>query len=115
MPYVSRDHSGLVTGIFLKPQSNVTEFLPNDHADIIHFFGEALPENIKNDTLMALTQSDIDFIRVVEDLIDILISKNVLTFTDLPSKVREKIINRKDARGRLSSANDLVVSDEGIL
>lgn len=115
MPYVSRDDAGLVSGIFLRSQLNAQEFLPNDHPDILRFFGGALPQSISNDALIDLTQSDIDFIRVIEDLIDVLISKNVLTFTDLPSKVREKIINRNDARGRLAGSNDLVVSDKGIL
>ncbi len=115
MPYVSRDASGLINGIFLRSQSNVTEFLPNDHPDIILFFGGTLPESIADNALIDLTQSDIDFIRVIEDLIDVLISKNLLTFTDLPPKVREKIINRNDARGRLAGSNDLVVSDKGIL
>ena len=112
MPYVTRDESGLVSGIFLRAQSVQSEFLPNDHPDIIRFFGGALPQNMKNSVLMDLTQSDI---RVIEDLIDILIKKNYLTFTDLPSKVREKIISRNDARGRLAVTNDIVVSDEGIL
>jgi len=115
MPYVTRDESGLVSGIFLRAQSVQSEFLPNDHPDIIRFFGGALPQNMKNSVLMDLTQSDIEFVRVIEDLIDILIKKNYLTFTDLPSKVREKIISRNDARGRLAVTNDIVVSDEGIL
>jgi len=115
MPYVSRDAAGLITGIFLRPQSNVTEFLPNDHADILRFFGGVVPQVLTNDALIDLTQSDIDFIRVIEDLIDVLIDKNVITFTDLPSKVREKIVNRLDARGRLAGTNDIVVSDNGIL
>ena len=88
MPYVSRDVSGLVTGIFLKPQPNVTEFLPNDHPDIVRFFGGTLPQNITNHALMDLTQSDIDFIRVIEDLVDVLISKNVITFTSFASATR---------------------------
>jgi hypothetical protein len=115
MPYVTRDTSGLITGIFLRSQANVTEFLPNDHPDILRFFGGVPPQALTNDALMDLTQSDIDFIRVIEDLVDILISKNVITFTDLPSKVREKIVNRLDARGRLAGTNDIVVSDNGIL
>lgn len=115
MPYVSRDASGWITGIFLKSQSTATEFLPNDHPDILRFFGGVLPQNVTNHALMDLTQSDIDFIRVIEDLIDVLISKNVITFTDLPPKVREKIVTRLDARGRLSTTNDIVVTDSGIL
>jgi hypothetical protein len=63
---------------------------------------------------MDLTQSDIGFIRVREDLVDILVNKNVITFTDLPPKVREKIVNRLDARGRLAGTNDIVVTDNGI-
>lgn len=114
MPYVSRDVSGLVTGLFLKPQPNVAEFLPNDHPDIVRFFGGTLPQNITNNALMDLTQSDIDFIRVIEDLVNVLIDKNVITFTDLPAKVREKIVNRHDARGRLAGSNDIVVNDKGI-
>lgn len=115
MPYVSRDATGLITGIFLRSQTNVTEFLPNDHPDILRFFGGVPSEAITNEALMDLTQSDIDFIRVIEDLVDILIDKNVITFTDLPSKVREKIVNRLDARGRLAGTNDIVVTDSGIL
>ena len=91
------------------------EFLPSDHPDIVLFFGGVPPKNIKNHALMDLTHSDIEFIRVIEDVIDVLINKNFLTFTDLPPKVREKIINRHDARGRLAGSNDLVVPDEGIL
>jgi len=115
MPYVSRDTGGLVNGIFLKSQPHAVEFLPNDHPDILHFFGGTLPENLEKSALGDLTQSDIAFIRVIEDVVDVLIHKNLLTFTDLPEKAREKILSRKDARGRLAGSNDLVVPDEGLL
>ncbi len=115
MPYVIRDESGLVSGIYLRSHSNAMEFLPSDHPDIVLFFGGVLPEGIKNHTLMDLTHSDIEFIRVIEDVIDVLINKKLITFTDLPHKVREKIINRHDTRGRLAGSNDIVVPDDGIL
>lgn len=115
MLYVSRDESGLVSGIFLSSHPEATECLPNEHPDILNFFGGELPENLKHHALMDLTQSDIGFIRVIEDVVDLLIHKNILTFTDLPEKVREKILSRKDARGRLAGSNDLVVPDEKLL
>lgn len=116
MPYVSRDISGRVSGIFLKSHQEATEFLPGDHADILQFFGGVMPENLGTQALVDLTRSDIEFIRVIEDVLDLLIHKKVLTFTELPEKVRDKILSRKDARGRLTgSSNDIMVSDEGIL
>jgi hypothetical protein len=115
MPYVSRDASGFVSGIFLRSHPEAAEFLPGDHADIILFFGGVLPGNLENHALIDLTHSDIEFIRVIEDVIDVLIDKKLLTFTDLPDKVCEKILSRKDARDRLAGSNDLVVPDEWIL
>lgn len=115
MPYVSRDASGRVSGIFLRTHPEAAEFLPGDHADIVLFFGGVLPGNLGNHALMDLTYSDIEFIRVIEDVIDVLIDKKLLIFTDLPDKVCEKILSRKDARDRLAGSNDLVGSDEGIL
>lgn len=116
MPYVSRDASGRVSGIFLRSHPEAVEFLPGDHADIVLFFGGVLPGNLGNHALIDdLTHSDIKFIRVIEDVIDVLIDKKLLIFTDLPDEVCEKILSRKDARDRLAGSNDLVGSDEGIL
>jgi hypothetical protein len=115
MPYVSRNAGGQVSGIFLNSQPNATEFLPNDHPDILVFFGGTLPENMDLAALSDLSLSDIKFIRVIEDLVDLLMDKKIFTFTDLPEKAREKILSRKDARDRLAGSNDLVVPDEGIL
>ena len=115
MPYVSRNADGQVIGIFLNSQQNATEFLPSDHPDILMFFGGAVPGNLDRTALSDLTLSDLGFIRVIEDVLDLLIDKNILTFTELPEKTREKILSRKDARGRLAGSNDLVVPDEGLL
>ena len=51
---------------------------------------------------------DADFIRVVEDLIDVLITKGVIRITDLPTGAQRKITARKDLRGRLRGALDLL-------
>lgn len=115
MPYVSRDADGRVSAMLLKSQPGATEFLPNDHPDILQFFGGATPEQLDMEALGDLNLSDVGFIRVIEDVIDLLIAKNILTFTELPEKVREKILSRKDARGRLAGSNDIMVQDEGIL
>lgn len=56
---------------------------------------------------------DADFIRVVEDLIDVLIQKGVLRVTDLPAGAQRKLVARKHLRGRLSGALDLLEGHDG--
>lgn len=115
MLYVSRDESGLVNGVFKKPNSDSTESLPYDHPDVLTFFRGSLPESLESRALLDLLHSDVSFIRVIEDVVHLLIDKNIITFTDLPEKVREKILSRADARGRLAGSNDLVVPDDRLL
>jgi hypothetical protein len=52
---------------------------------------------------------------VLEDLINTLIDKEVILFTDLPDAAREKLANREKIRGRLSDLDNLMGDDQGIL
>ena len=45
---------------------------------------------------------DADFVRVIEDVIDTLIVKNVLNITDLPEQAQAKLLARKSFRERVS-------------
>lgn len=48
-----------------------------------------------------LSRSDASFIRVLEDLINLLVDRSVIMFTDLPLPAQEKLMARRDARARL--------------
>lgn len=63
------------------------------------------PPRADNDTFDRL---DADFIRVVEDLIDVLIQKGMLRITDLPPGAQRKLTARKDLRGRMRGSLDLL-------
>jgi len=52
---------------------------------------------------------------VLEDLIDTLISKNVIRHTDLPAAAQRKRSQRKGMRTRLVGALDLSGKDERLL
>jgi len=45
-----------------------------------------------------LQQSDMAVARIFEDLVDVLIKKNVIMFTDLPPMAQQKLLSRKLAR-----------------
>ena len=65
------------------------------------------------DSLQQLQQSDLDMIRVLDDLINVLISKGVLRITDLPEAAQAKLVGRSKARDSLGGLHRLINEDEG--
>lgn len=59
-----------------------------------------------------LSSSDIEFIRVLEDLIELLISNGTIRLTDLPPKALEKLNERKRTRKQLKRSLDLIGDDD---
>ena len=55
---------------------------------------------------------DADFVRVIEDVIDTLISRNVINITDLPDQAQAKLFARKSFRER-AGRNALKLFDDG--
>ncbi|WP_240476488.1 hypothetical protein [Marinobacterium rhizophilum] len=45
-----------------------------------------------------LDHSDVGTVRIIEDMIDILIDKNLIMFTDFPLASQKKLLSRKLAR-----------------
>ena len=58
---------------------------------------------------------DEDFIRVLEDLIDALLSNGTLRLTDLPPHALEKLNQRKQQRERLRNSLDLLADDDTLI
>lgn len=58
---------------------------------------------------------DEDFIRVLEDLIDALLSNGALRLTDLPPHALEKLNQRKQQRERLRNSLDLLPDDDALI
>ena len=110
MPYVQRDEHGRISALTAAAGSSA-EFLPTEHPEVIQFLA-ADGHTPSIDLLLA----DIKMIRVIEDLIDILISKNVIMFSELPAPVQHKLLQKKGQREKLfGGASNLIGSEEGIL
>ncbi|WP_299179178.1 hypothetical protein [uncultured Neptuniibacter sp.] len=72
-----------------------------------------------------LEQSDTSVARILEDLIDVLIGKNLLMFTDLPAPAQKKLLSRKLARNmnkqgdgneeESSTSHSFLIEDDEIL
>ncbi|MDF0733696.1 tryptophan synthase subunit beta [Pseudomonas entomophila] len=108
MFYVQRDADGQLLRVEAAAYDGFTEILPADHADVQAWFADDVVEN----SLKQLKQSDLDMIRVLEDLIDVLTAKGVFSITDLPAGAQAKLLNRSTARKALGSLNNLIEEDE---
>lgn len=111
MPFVSRNQSGAITGVFNKQTPIAQEYLDVDDTELRRY----LEEGESEETRETLTASDREMARVVEDLIDVLIAKNVLNFTDFPAEAQKKMLLRRSLRRSLSTLNNLVGDDDDII
>jgi len=112
MAYINRNSNGEITAIFETVQVDGQEYLSIDNPELIEFISQAAThDNVK----AVLSTSDIGLVRVLEDLINTLIDKNIIRFTDLPSVAQEKLANREKIRGHLTSLDNLMGDDEGLL
>jgi len=62
-----------------------------------------------------LARMDVDFIRVLEDLIDVLVNKGVINLTDLPPQALDKLSQRRRIRRRLRDALDLIERGDDVI
>ena len=69
----------------------------------------------RNRDFVELSDLDSDFIRVLEDLIDALLTNGSLRLTDLPPQALEKLNRRKKARQNLRNSLNLLSDDDGTL
>ncbi|WP_374326569.1 hypothetical protein [Azonexus sp.] len=91
MLYVARDAEGRVCELHPVPLDGATEEVAADNPEVLQFIHERWRES-------QLNELDRDFVRVIEDTIELLIAKGVIMFTDLPPKVQEKMLRRKEVR-----------------
>ena len=96
MPYVRRNALGEVVSLHRHAEAGTSEFLPEDHADVRAFIGGGPPASNSE----GFARLDADFVRVLEDVIDTLVAKNLINITDLPPEAQAKLFSRKSFRER---------------
>ncbi|MBY8949671.1 MULTISPECIES: hypothetical protein [unclassified Pseudomonas] len=108
MFYVQRDQHNALVRVEAQAYAEATETLPADHHEIQAWFADDLVDN----SLKQLKQSDLEMIRVLDDLIQVLITKNVMSITDLPPAAQAKFLERTQARAALGGLSELINDDE---
>ena len=104
MYYVQRDVDGRLSRVEAAPYHGYGQTLAADDVEILEWFAE----DVVGDSLNQLKQSDLDMIRVLEDLIEVLTTRGVLSITDLPAGAQKKLLNRSSARAALGGLSNLI-------
>lgn len=104
MIYVKRDSTGRVVAVSQEPMEGFS--LSDESA------ADEINEVLASATDSLFQSSDLEFIRVLDDVIDLLIAKNLILFTELPEIVQEKYTQRTRMRERRRESLHLLEDDE---
>jgi len=96
MPYVCRGPDGQIESLHRHAAQGM-EFVPDGHPDVLAFIGQSSAAAGPNH----FNRLDAEFVRVIEDVIDTLIVKNIINITDLPGEAQAKLFARKSFRERV--------------
>ena len=100
MLYIERNDDGKIAAIHQTPNEKATEQKTLLDEEVIDF----LSKDMELDSwVQLLSLSDVSIIRVIEDLIDVLVKKNVIMLTDLPEGARLKLKERKQVRKKMEN------------
>ncbi|MEH6576597.1 MAG: hypothetical protein V7731_05920 [Amphritea sp.] len=94
-----RNAQGRIISLAETPQENSTPVNIHD-PEVISFLTKG---GDSTSPLEFLQQSDAETSRIIEDLIDLLIAKRAILFTDLPEMAQQKLLRRKLARSATSN------------
>ena len=132
MFYGLRDESDKLIAIGERPLSPQWQPLDESSPELKQFLG-AQQHNLQGQGLQkqeqqgqkqqgqeqqALAESDAQLVRVLDDVIELLIEKQVFLFTELPQAAQDKLLKRRWYRQQLSGKNDtthLIDPQEGLI
>ena len=111
MPYVLRDGNGKIESFHKGAPSPEAELMGHEnYQEIIEFLRETDSVDELQEVLLS---SDLNFIRVLEDLVDLLCKNRVIAFTDLPDIAQNKLTSRKHIRAGIEGIENLIADDDG--
>jgi len=108
--YITIDENNNITGYGKNGDIEITEYPTIDgqpaHKNLCKWNGEKVILKNQNEidsdnAVKMLPETDNSMIRVIEDLVDVLITKGLIAITDLPEEAQTKYNSRKSLRENL--------------
>lgn len=93
MPYVLKDTTGRITAVSMEPVEQAGwQVIDPQSREYLDFLEQAIAVQDK------FRQSDIQLARVLEDLIELLIEREIIRFTDFPDPAQKRLLERQSLR-----------------
>lgn len=96
MPYIQRNADGQIASVSKDKPTGESEVVSPGDPELLKFVEHLTETDLPPDEFSL--SSDLQMVRVIEDLIDILIKKQVIVLTDLPIPVQNKLIKQRVKR-----------------
>ncbi len=110
MPYVMRNREGKVIAVSQYANSEQQwQSIDESDVELIQFMEASLALS------SPFRESDIHLVRVLEDLITLLIDRNVIHFTDFPIAAQKRLLDRQSMRQKNQLDNILDDDNEDFL
>ena len=115
MPFVQRDSTGSITAISADKTEAIAEWVELDSPELREYLLRLADAGHTPEVANALEESDQALIRVVDDLVNVLVEKNLMRFTDLPEAAQKKLLERRSLRQSLTALKLLGDDDKGLI
>jgi hypothetical protein len=112
MPFVARDDQGQIIDVQERETETAYEQVPLSDPELVSYLNDGLGQE---DIQAELEASDLEFIRVIEDVVTVLIDKRIFMLTDLPAPAQEKLARRYNLRSKLSDLGGIIGEHEDIM
>lgn len=96
--YIQRDADGLLLRVESRPFDEMTDTLAVKSEELADWLRASEEAHAR---LLGLKQSDLEMVRVLEDVVIVLVERGLISFTDLPEAARRKLDERALARAEL--------------
>ncbi len=98
--YVKRNQLGEIISISKIESEYFSEQVALDAPELLLFF-----QSEKSAEQLALEQTDQTMARVLEDVINLLVEQGIIRYTDLPEAAQNKLMTRRELRGKRQGIN----------
>jgi hypothetical protein len=105
MFYVERDEKGEIVAVRRDANMPGMESKQSVDDEIFEFLGR---EEMNDSLIRILASTDVGVMRILEDLINLLVNKNIIMSTELPEDAQIKLRQRQQMRQRISKETFIV-------
>src|SRR3546814_15384841 len=109
-------YRGLICEVQERETQSSCEQVPLDDPELLAYLSGPSDDGRGGAEIRAeLEASDLEFVRVIEDVITVLIDKRVFMLTDLPAAAQQQLARRYHLRSTLAALSGIVSDSEDTL